>query len=177
VGLAAPWGSATMSIGTAVRGSGTFTLWHITVSTEVFGLTVSEKFSIDDDLCGGIVTLSQIDETCNKFSEIRIFLALAMLFAFVAFGCSLAALLVQKHKIAKRATAFAAAALSAFASASTVAALLTALSMQGEGNENPYLDEISVGVGAGSVCTGLLVVSALAAAVLEVRYWCVLRSM
>jgi len=175
VGLAAPWGAVTLSGGVA-SGKGTFTLWHITIASDVLGIKMPDTTtSIDDGLCGngsgGAGAISWTTEgsnICGTFGLIRTLTILTLVAAGLAFGCSVAVCVRARQGAERRIGTFAAASLSAVAGICAAVALGEAATLA---KDSPQFEGIAAHPGAGSICMALLVLMALAAAVLEIKSW------
>jgi len=179
VGLVAPWGAASLHA-SVLSGQGTFTLWQVTIASSVVGFKLPQStISIEDGLCGGSGAISwtaEGHEVCDTFGKMRVLTILSVLTCLLGLGCSIAKCLKECRGDDRHMKPLGLAAATALLAALTVvfaaAALAEAASLS---QESPQIDGLAQKPGAGSICMGLLVLSALAVLVLESRAACRLR--
>jgi len=177
VGLRGTWGQATFDIAGIVTGKGDFTLWEVTVKSEVqeIGLLLPDvKVNIDASMCDGdLSNLAKVEEACHKLHGMRIAViiglvcaVLADLCASLAFASSLAKCIRDKMACAMGVWVLLAAACAFFTSVCAVIAVSLALSMP---DSERFRDFTSPG--AGSICTGLVLLCSLVGMAFEVACW------
>eukprot|EP00443_Scrippsiella_acuminata_P018078 CAMPEP_0115241584 /NCGR_PEP_ID=MMETSP0270-20121206/38506_1 /TAXON_ID=71861 /ORGANISM="Scrippsiella trochoidea, Strain CCMP3099" /LENGTH=232 /DNA_ID=CAMNT_0002656611 /DNA_START=73 /DNA_END=771 /DNA_ORIENTATION=- len=166
VGLKGTWGQATFDVAGILSGRGDFTLWEVTLKSEVpeIGWALPDvKVGIDSGVCSGHLEGTKLDEVCGKLHGIRIAVitglvlaVLADLCASLAFASSLARCIRDRITCAIN-NWLCLAAIFAFAtSVCAVVAVSLALSMP---DSERFRDFASPG--SGSICTGLLLACSL----------------
>lgn len=181
VGLKGEWGRATFNIAGLLSGQGDFTLWDVTVHSEVplIGLPLpATKVNIDAALCNGDLEGTELGEVCRKLHGIRVAIVIGLVCAVLADVCAsvaLAASLVRcmsnRDACTINAWLLLAGICAVLTSVCAVIALSLALSMP---DSERFRDFVSPG--AGSVCTGLLLVCSLLGAAFEIASWCAARN-
>lgn len=175
VGLRGTWGQATFDVSGVVTGKGDFTLWEVTVKSEVIGVLLPDvKVNIDESLCGGdLSNLAKAEEACQKLHGMRIAViigvvcaVLADLCASLAFASSLARCIRDRMACAMGLWQLIAAACAFLTSLCAVIAVSLALSMPDSDRFRDYSSP-----GAGSISTGLLLVCSLVGMAFELASW------